>query len=274
MVNVKRIAPLLLAMLLLLTSPMLAHAEERANYNFASAQGGKQIMVTPGGEGKGVIYFYNIEGNRITHISLEVSQAPDNWDVEIDPPQHEVKVNISDRIVTITENLHVIPSQAFPEEPKDVPEGMVSIVIPTQGHVLAKPVYIIVRVPESEELGSKQPIKIAAEAEFLGQSGAAAIKQARDFDFEVQIVSPEKPFSETIVSEKEEPEIKTPSETIKPKEAKPPKESNPETPKPAPVTAEETPATGSTNWMPVIIAAVIVVLGAVLIPMLVARKRG
>jgi len=249
-------------------------AEEEAKYNFASAQGSKQLKVIPGGESRGVIYFYNIDGNRITHITLKVAQAPDDWKVEIDPPQHETEVNISGLTVTVTENLYVKPSQAFPEEPKDVPEGMVSIAIARRGYVLAQAANIVIRVPETEEIGTSQDISISAVAEWLGQSGAAAIKQARDFDFEVQIVSPQTTFSETIVGEKKEPEIKTPSEITKPEEATPAKESAPETPKPAPVTAEETPAPGSTNWMPVIIAAVIVVLGAVLIPTLVARKRG
>jgi len=269
--KIKAFASLLLVVALLLASPILTHAEEEAKYNFASAQGSKQIKVTPGGESRGVVYFYNIDGNRITHVTLKVAQAPDNWKVEIEPPLHETVVNVSGLTVTVTENLYVEPSQAFPEEPKDVPEGMVSIAVPKRGHVLARPAYIIIRVPESAEIGSSQEIRISAVAEWLGQSGAAAIKQARDFDFTVQIASPQTTFSETIVSEKKEPEAKTPAETIKPKETTPAKESGSEIPR---ATAEETPASGSTNWMPVIIAAVIVVLGAVLIPMLVARKRG
>ena len=73
----KRVLFIVVATTLLLAraSPVLA---DEARYNFASAQGDKQISVTPGGEGKGVIYFYNIDGNRITHISLKVNQAPED----------------------------------------------------------------------------------------------------------------------------------------------------------------------------------------------------
>jgi len=136
---------------LLLASPILTYAEEEAKYNFASAQGPKQIKVTPGGESRGVIYFYNIDGNRITHVTLKVTRAPDNWELKIDPPQHETEVNVSGNTVTVTENLYVKPSQAFPEEPKDVPEGLVSIAIPSRGHVLARVANIVVRVPETEK---------------------------------------------------------------------------------------------------------------------------
>lgn len=67
-------------------------AEEPAKYNFASAQGASSLRVVPGGEVKGVIRFYNIDGNRTTHITLEAVQAPENWEVEIVPPLHDTEV--------------------------------------------------------------------------------------------------------------------------------------------------------------------------------------
>ena len=74
-----------MAVVLLMVLPTQASAQEPAKYNFASAQGNKHITATPGGEGIGMIYFYNIDGNRSTHITLQVSQAPDNWQVELQP---------------------------------------------------------------------------------------------------------------------------------------------------------------------------------------------
>lgn len=192
---------ILLVVALLLASASLVLADEPAKYSFATAQGGKQIDVAPGGEGESVIYFYNIDGNRITHITLEVSEAPESWEVEIQPPQHEIQVEVSGIPVTVTENLHVAPSELLLEEPEDVPEGMVCIAIPTRGYALAKAAYIIVRVPESAEIGTTGNILISAEAEWLGQGGAAAIKQARDFDFSVTVISGATDYTETIVGE-------------------------------------------------------------------------
>ena len=243
----RRLAMIFLAVALLLASPSLALAQEEAKYNFASAQGSKEIKAVPGDEGWGVIYFYNIDGNRITHVTLDVSQAPDNWDVEIQPPQHDIQVEVSGQLVTVTENLHVEPSEVLSEEAENVPEGVVCITIPTRGYALAKPAYIIVRVPDGEEIGTMGDILISAEAVWPGQGGAAAIKQARDFEFSVEVISADTDFTETIVGEGDE----------------------------SGATGDES-ASGfsATSWLPAIVAGVVVILGAVLIPRLVARKRG
>ena len=189
----RRLAVIFMAVALLLALPSLALAQEAAKYNFASAQGGKQITVTRGGVGEGVIYFYNIDGNRITHVTLEVSEAPENLEVEIQPPLHEIQVEIGGNILTVAENLHVNPSELLSQETEDVPEGMACIVIPSRGYALAQVARIIVRVPESAEIGNQGDLLISAEAEWLGQSGAAAIKQARDFDFSVRVISENNP---------------------------------------------------------------------------------
>jgi len=235
----KKIALMFLAIALLLALPSLVLAQEEAKYNFASAQGGKQIQVVPGGEGWGVIYFYNIDGNRITHITLNVSQAPDNWKVEMQPPRHEIEVEIAGMKTTVTENLHVEPSELLAEEAEDVPEGMVCITVPGRGYTLAKPAYIVVRVLESEEIGTSGAILISAEAEWLGQGGAAAIKQARDFEFSVEVVCETSNSGETIVDG-----------------------------------GDNNVSFFIMRWLPAIIAGVIVILGAVLIPRLVARRKG
>lgn len=234
----KRIALMFLATGLLLTLPSLVLAQEAAKYNFASAQGSKEIKVEPGGEGRGVLYFYNIDGNRITHITLDISEAPGNWEAEIQPPQREIEVEIAGSTITVTENLHVEPSELLSEELEDVPEGMLCISIPGRGYALAKAAYIVIRVPQSEEIGARADILVSAEAEWLGQSGAAAIKQARDFELSVEVVL----------------EASDSAETIKDDSAN--------------------PGFSLMRWLPVIIAGVVIILGAALIPRLVARRKG
>jgi hypothetical protein len=109
--------------------------------------------------------------------------------VEIQPPLGETQVEVDGQVVTVTENLYVEPSEASDEVIKDVPEGMVCIPVATRGYVLAKEVKIIVRVPDSEEIGTQEEITVAATASWLGQGGAAAITQARDFTYTVKVVS-------------------------------------------------------------------------------------
>ncbi|HJX69794.1 MAG TPA: hypothetical protein VJ441_01740 [Dehalococcoidia bacterium] len=162
--------------------------EEPARYNLASAQEASNLRVIPGGEAKGVIRFYNVDGNRITHITLEVVQAPDDWEVEITPPLHDTEVEFGGRAMTIAENLHVEPTHLSLEPIEDVPEGMVCLILGNRGYALAKTASIIVRIPESEKAGTEGDIKIAAVASWLGQTGMATICQTRDFDFTVKVV--------------------------------------------------------------------------------------
>jgi hypothetical protein len=233
-----------LVALLLLALPLPVHADEPAKYNFASAQGDKELKIPPGQEGAGYIYFYNIDGNRITHITLEVSQAPSGWEVTIEPPLAETQVLVSGVPVTVVENLYVEPSELLTEEPQDIPEGMVSIKVPERGYALGKVTQVVVSLPESVPLGTTGDITIAGEAAWLGQGGSAAIKQARDFDFSVTVVSESTEYTEEIVGQGE-----------------------------APQEADETSGFSLTNWLPAIIAGVVVILGAILIPLLVRRRR-
>lgn len=299
----KKLAVIFLLLALLLAFPLPVHADEPAKYNFASAQGDKELKIVPGDEVRGNIYFYNIDGNRITHITLEVSQAPSGWEVTIEPPLSETQVLVNDMPVTVVENLYVEPAEVLSEEPQDVPEGMVVIKVPTRGYTLGKQAQVVVKVPEDTPLGTTSTINIAAEAFWLGQTGAAAIKQARDFEFNVTVVSGSTEYTETIVSEgeeavSEEEEVVSEAEEAETTEAPEPttpatnpaqtapgiEESKPAGPAPGvvePKPAEpllppesETKENIIMDWLPVIIAGVVVILGAILIPVLVARKRG
>ena len=106
-------------------------------------------------------------------------------------------------------------------------------------------------MPESVPLATTGDILIAGEAAWLGQGGSAAIKQARDFDFSVTVVSESTEYTEEIVGQDGE------TEPLKP-----------------PAASEDEPSGFSlTGWLPAIIAGVIVVLGAIIIPLLVRRRR-
>ncbi len=232
----RRIIPLILALIILMTPSSAALAQEPAKYNFASIQGSKEIKIIPGGESPGVIYFYNIDGNRITHVILEVSQAPANWQVDIQPPLGETQVDIGGQIVTVSENLYIEPSQVLSEKVEDTPEGTVCIAVPQRGYALAKEAKIIVRAPGSEKIGTRGEIIVSATAQWLGQSGAAAVKQNRDFNFSVEVIAETIGTQEKIV--------------VKPDTAG---------------------ATG--KWLPVIIGTAVVVLGAMLILLYIRRRR-
>jgi len=173
--------------------------EEDAKYNFGSAQGAKELTISPGSEATTKLFFYNIYGNRITHITLEVGEAPKNWDVSIEPALHETDVVVSGIPTTVEENLFVEPGTDVAESiPDDVLEGIEYISSPV-GFVGAKPVLITIKVPEDAKLGTVAKISIDGVASWLGQTGTAAITQGRSFEYTVTVASSE--FSEIILEE-------------------------------------------------------------------------
>jgi hypothetical protein len=201
------IAVMIIALMLVLPTVVSAQDEE-AKYSFASAQEKSGLQAIPGKESEpGVIYFYNVDGNRITHVALEVVETPENWVVEITPALHQQEYSVSGATITVTENLYVEPTQLSLEEIEDVPSGWdVCLTLPNRGanpdgpgYTLAKKVTIIVHVPKSEKYDITGDIKIRGTGSWLGQSGAASIQQQRDFDFTVttvyDITGPEVPIT-------------------------------------------------------------------------------
>jgi hypothetical protein len=194
-----KLIPVILAFILVMMCPAAVLAQESAKYNFASAQGSKDIKVIPDGESSGILYFYNIDGNQITHVVLEVSQAPADWQVTIQPPLGETRVEINGKVVTVNENLYIEPSQVLSEKVENLPAGTVCITVPQRGYALAKEAKILVRVPKTERIGTTGEIVVSATAQWLGQSGAVAIKQNRDFNFSVEVISETTGFTEKIL---------------------------------------------------------------------------
>lgn len=188
--------------ILILGSFSVVSAQEAAKYNFGSMQAAKELSISPGDEVETKLYFYNVYGNRITHITLFVSQAPEGWEIELEPELHNTTVDIAGITVNVTENLYVMPSTATDTIPADIPEG-IEYISSSVGYIGAKSVKIKIKVPEDEEIGKEFNITISASAEWLGQTGAVAIKQSRDFDYIVTTVAGE--FYEEII----EPEICT-----------------------------------------------------------------
>lgn len=271
----KKLCLLIMAALLCFAFPLAAGADEEARYNFASAQGPKDLAIVPGEEGKGEIYFYNVDGNRITHINLEVSEAPSGWEVTVEPGRTETKVMVSGMPVTVVENLYVEPSGLLAGEPQNVPADMVSIKVPGRGYALGKLARVAVGVPESESPGATGEIVIAAEASWLGQSGAAAVKQERDFIFTVTVASGITGYTETVV-EQDGP-AESPEAAGEPEEepdgggitagteALPPGETA--------VAGGESSGSSVERWLPVIIAGAVVIVGAVVVILFVRRRR-
>ena len=178
---------IIISLFAIFLSISLVAAQEDAKYNFGSAQADKELKTNPGGEIITKLYFYNIYGNRITHIKLEVSEFPENWIITLTPEAHDADVDVSGILTTINENLYVEISEAVDEIPENVPEG-IEYISSSVGYIGADPVEIKIKVPESEKYGTYD-LRIDASAFWLGQEGTAEIQQSRSFDYKIDLVS-------------------------------------------------------------------------------------
>lgn len=177
----------------------LALAEEPAKYNFATTTASSTIFIEPGETLKvPAIYFYNIYGNRITHVSLYLTEYPPGWKVRFEPDMHEIQVNISGTITTTSENLNVMPSQPVKDVPDQVPENMVYTKLGgVEGNILANVAYLNITVPPETPLGGTYKITARAVGSWFGQAATLAFSQERSFDFTVSTITNK--FSEEIV---------------------------------------------------------------------------
>ncbi len=166
-------------------APVISQGE--AVYNLASIQPDKHIEIEAGGHGTGLIYFYNVDGNRATHIKLEVSSSQENWQLEIQPSPQQTVIDTASGSISLIENLCVEPSALQSDTKQSLPVGMEWVAVPNRGYATAKVVCLTVWVPESAKAGCRDEIVVTAEATWLGQQGAASIRQTRDFVFSVEL---------------------------------------------------------------------------------------
>ena len=173
---------------LALWQPGPVMSQQEAVYNLASIQPDKRIEIEPGGYGSGLIYFYNVDGNRDTHIKLEVSRSPANWEVEIQPSAQDIVIDTANGSILLIENLCVEPSTLQPEKITGLTDGSECIAVSDRGYAVAKVACVTIRVPESAKAGDTGEVAVTAQAMWLGQEGAASIRQTRDFVFSVELL--------------------------------------------------------------------------------------
>jgi hypothetical protein len=129
---------------------------------------------------------------------LYVKEAPEGWNIEINPEVHTEQFKVSGLTVNSTENLYVEPSVSTPDIPEDKPEGLEYIRMEgVDGYIPAKVVKITIRVPEEEEAGKTFRVGVEAIANWFGQKGMVTFSQSRTFDYYITTISKE--YSEEVL---------------------------------------------------------------------------
>ena len=180
---------------------LVSLASVSAGYNFGSMQPEKVFSLNPGQEFMTKIYFYNVYGDKPTHVKLEIVEQPEDWDVELIPELEEVGYDVSGIIQTIEENLVVEESEVLDEPGKEI-EG-IEYIRSKVGYIGANFVELKIFIPEDEELGETKNILVKANAFWLGSSGMLDINQEREFDYTINI-KPEEYYEKKIEPETEE----------------------------------------------------------------------
>ncbi len=178
-----------------LFSPLLR--AEGGEYNFGTMQAEKFIAVEPGKTAEAKLYFFNVNGNRDTHVSLALSEIPNGFTAELIPAVHNASYNISGIVVETQENLvaKVTPRSTLPKQkPESVPEGVEYVTMGgVEGFVPAQVVTIRLTAPADAPLWSTYKLRVSAVAGWfdVGSTGPISVKQVREFIYEVRVVTKE-----------------------------------------------------------------------------------
>jgi hypothetical protein len=176
----------------------VAVVSSQPQYSFGTMQRDQEINILRGDSYTTEMYFYNVFGNRITHVLLSLTGDHPEW-AKIEPEVHVAQFEVAGQICNSTENLYVEPMGFVKKEgAPEPPEGVVYIQAPMRGDswIPAKVAKLTISVPEDAELGSYS-FKVSAVASWFPETGCVAeaaagamLQQARDFDFTIHVLYP------------------------------------------------------------------------------------
>lgn len=135
----------------------------QASCSIGSTPLSANLEAIPGETVTAVWNFYNIHGDRITHVALEPVNIPLGWEVSFEPGLRLVPYNVSGIIENINENVGLLPIDVVLQRPDIPSEGMDYIKHPNEeGYIPIRPVKIHIRVPENTEMGKTYYFNITA----------------------------------------------------------------------------------------------------------------
>ncbi len=152
----------------------------------------------PGQEVVATWNFYNLYGDRITHISVSKIQGPD-WEIRYEPALHEESYDVSGVIEKISENIGVEKMSVVLEIPENPPEGVSYVKHPNQdGYIPIKSVKIYITVPDDAELWEDYKFVFEGKGNCFTEPGAVIPALATQLELNIKTTTDfyEKPITE------------------------------------------------------------------------------
>lgn len=169
----------------------------------ARAKPGQEIVATWN--------FYNLYGDRITHISVSKIEGLD-WEIRYEPSLHEESYEVSGVIEKINENVGVEKSSVVLEIPENPPKGMDYVKHPKQeGYIPVKPVKIYITIPDDAKLWKDYKFVFEAKGNCFTEPGAVIPALATQLELNVKTTTE---FYEKPVTEESEEEVAEEKEGI------------------------------------------------------------
>ena len=142
--------------------------------------------------------FYNLYGDRTTHISINKIQGPD-WEIRYEPVLHEESYDVSGVIEKISENVGVEKMTVVLEIPKNPLEGIDYVKHPKQeDYIPVKPVKIYITIPDDAELWEDYKFVFEAKGNCFTEPGAVIPALATQLELNIKTTTEfyEKPITE------------------------------------------------------------------------------
>jgi len=151
--------------------------------------------------------FYNLYGNRITHVVVNKLEGPD-WKIRYDPEIHEAKYDISGVVEKVQENLALENNQVVLEIPYNLQEGINYVKHPNQdGYIPVKTVKIYITIPEDAKLWKNYDFVFESKGSCFSEPGAVIPAVATKLKLSIKTTTT---FYETpIANETEKPQKST-----------------------------------------------------------------
>ena len=143
---------------------------------------------------------YNIHGDRITHIVINIAEAPPGWEISFEPELHEATYNVTGVLQTIEENVGLRPTEVVDSIPDPKPEGMDYVKHPKEdGYIPVRPIDISIKVPEDAEPWKDYKVTLEAVGKCVMEPGAVVPGIATQLELTIKTVSGEEFYEEEII---------------------------------------------------------------------------